>query len=341
MNGDWLVRARDGRLCAYEYASEGDAIDCRLECGPDGSWSAGRTVGGEQRLLRGLALAQGPHRYVHLVSWRPTVPGEAGLVHSTHFQPHLAALDWTPLGHPNKKGDRTGPPAVAVDAQGRAHVFVRNGGGGLSMRVQGEKGGWGAWVDLKGSGVRDELAAVAGESGLVEVYAVTADGIACWRQREPGAKPVNDGGALSVRARESSLTALATSATHSTLFFTDEDEVLHAWRGDAQPVPLLKAAGPGPVAAVRCMLDGHDCTVLAQRTTSGRVALAAYPTEQESAGAWWVESGPGLPEDAEVALALDHRGDVTAASASSSTGQLLVARRKDEPGLALTAWQPV
>ncbi|MHC5260740.1 hypothetical protein ACYSUO_22900 [Streptomyces sp. UC4497] len=341
MNGDWLVRTRDGRLCVYEYAPEGDAVGCRLEGGPDGPWSTARTVGGEQRLLRGLALAQGPHGYVHLVSWRPTVPGEAGLVHATHFQPHLAALDWAPIGHPNKEGDRTGPPAVVVDAQGRAHVFVRNRGGGLSMRVQGEKGGWGAWTDLKGSGVRGELAAVSGESGLVEVYAVTADGIVCWRQREPGAKPVHDGEALSVKAREPSLTALATSATRSTLFFTDEDEVLHAWREDEQPVPLLKSAGPGPVAAVRCVLDGHDCTVLAQRTTSGRVALAAYPTEQESAGAWWAESGPGLPGDAEVALALDRRGDVTAASASPSTGQLLVARRKDEPGLALTAWQPV
>lgn len=339
VNGDWLVRARDGRLCAYGYAPEGDAVVCRLERAADGSWSTGRTVGGEQRLHRGLALAQGPHHYVHLVSWRPTVPGEAGLVHSTHFQPHLAALDWVPLGHPNKKGDRTGPPAVAVDVQGRAHVFVRNRGGGVSMRVQGDKGGWGAWTDLQGSGVRGELAAVTEESGLVTVYALTGDGIACWIQPEPGAKPVRDGEPLAVRARESSLTALATSPTCSTLYFTDEDEVLHAWRVGARPVPLLKAAGPGPVAAVRCVLDGHDCTVLAQRTTSGRVALAAYPTEQESAGAWWAESGPDLPEDAQVSLALDRRGDVTAASASRSTGQLLVARRKDEPGLALTAWQ--
>ncbi|MHB9758188.1 PLL family lectin [Streptomyces sp. BYX5S] len=341
MNGDWLVRARDGRLCAYEYATAGDAVVCRLERGPDEPWSAGRTVGGEQRLLRGLALAQGPHDYVHLVSWRPTVPGEAGLVHSTHFQPHLAALDWAPIGHPNKTGDRTGPPAVAVDAQGRAHVFVRNRGGGLSMRAQGEKGGWGAWTDLKGSGVRGEPAAVTGESGLVEVYALTVDGLVRWKQREPGAKPEQDGAPLPVGARESSLTALATSATRSTLFFTDEDEVLHVLRGDARPVPLLKAAGPGPVAAVRCVLDGHDCTVLAQRTASGRVALAAYPTEQESAGAWWADSGPRLPDDAQVALVLDHRGDVVAATVSPSTGQLLVARRKDEPGLALTAWQPV
>jgi hypothetical protein len=93
------------------------------------------------------------------------------------------------------------------------------------------------------------------------------------------------------------------------------------------------------VSAVRCELDGHDCTLLVQRSTSGRVAFAAYPTEQESAGAWWTESGPQLPADAEVSLAVDEDGRVVAATVSPSTGHLLLTRRKDEPGLALEAWR--
>jgi hypothetical protein len=90
---------------------------------------------------------------------------------------------------------------------------------------------------------------------------------------------------------------------------------------------------------VRCELDGHDCTLLAQRSASGRVAFAAYPTEQESAGAWWTESGPALPSDATVSLAVDEDDRVVAATLSPSTGQLLLTRRKDEPGLALEAWR--
>ena len=81
--------------------------------------------------------------------------------------------------------------------------------------------------------------------------------------------------------------------------------------------------------------------VLAQRSASGRVAFAAYPTEQESAGAWWTESGPQLPSDAVVALALDEEERIVAATLSPSTGHLLLTRRKDEPGLALEAWREV
>lgn len=106
-------------------------------------------------------------------------------------------------------------------------------------------------------------------------------------------------------------------------------------------MPLLAAAGPGPVSAIRCELDGYDCTLLAQRSASGRVAFAAYPTEQESAGAWWAESGPQLPADAHVSLAEDDAGRVVAASLAPGSDALLLTHRKHEPGLALEAWHPV
>lgn len=79
--------------------------------------------------------------------------------------------------------------------------------------------------------------------------------------------------------------------------------------------------GPGPVAAVGCELDGHPCTLLAQRAAgSGRVAFAAYPAEEESAGAWWTESGDAVGADAEVALAEDEAGRVVAATLSCGDG---------------------
>jgi len=338
VNGDWLIRGRDGRLSVYLPTD--DAVLCRAERGPGGPWDAPRRVGGAQRLRTVLAVGQGGDGYAHLAAWRPTKSGESALVHCTHFRPRLAALDWSPVGHPDKTGERTGAPAVAVDAQGRAHVFVRNKGGGVSMVAQKEKGGWNPWRDLKGRDTQDELAAVTGESGLVELYAATSGGILTWRQEEAGAQPVLEE-EIEAPVRPGTLRALATSPDNTTLFFTDASGDLCAWRPGAKPVTLLASVGPGPVAAVRCELDGHDCTLLAQRSASGRVAFAAYPTEQESAGAWWTESGPQLPLDAEVSLAVDEDDRVVAATLSPSTGHLLLTRRKDEPGLALEAWRPV
>ncbi|WP_458246153.1 hypothetical protein [Streptomyces sp. MAI_2237] len=338
MNGDWLLRGRDGRLSVYLPTD--DAVLCRAERTPGGTWTPARKVGGEQRLRPSLAVGQGGDRYAHLVSWRPTTAGESGLVHSTHFRPRLAALDWNPIGHPDKKGPLTGMPAVAVDAAGRAHVFVRNQGGGVSMVAQREKGGWDPWRDLKGRDVQDELAAVTGEAGRVELYAAVSGGILHWRQEEPGSQPVLEE-AIEAPVRPGTLHALATSAESTTLFYTDDSGDLCAWRPGAKPVALLSSAGPGPVSAVRCELDGYDCTLLAQRSASGRVAFAAYPTEQESAGAWWAESGPALPADAGVSLAVDEDDRVVAATSSPSTGLLLLTRRKNEPGLALEAWREV
>ncbi|OIJ64138.1 hypothetical protein [Streptomyces mangrovisoli] len=339
MNGDWLIRGRDGRLSVYLPSD--DAVLCRAERRPGDTWEDARRVGGDQRLHPGTAATgKGADGYAHLVAWRPTGKSESGLVHSTHFRPRLAALDWLPIGHPNKKGDRTGPPALAVDAVGRAHVFVRNRGGGVSMSAQKEKGGWEPWTDLKGREVEEELAAVTGESGLVELYAAVPDGLVHWRQEEAGAPPVLEE-ALEAPVRPGTLRALATSAEATTLFYTDRAGDICAWRPGAKPAVLLPSAGPGPVSAIRCELDGHDCTLLAQRSASGRVAFAAYPTGDESAGAWWTESGPGLPSDAVVALAMDETERVVAATSSPSTGQLLLTRRKDEPGLALEAWREV
>jgi hypothetical protein len=338
VNGDWLVRGRDGRLSVYLFSE--DAVLCRAEHGPGGPWDPPRTVGGGQKLHPSVAVGRGSDGYAHLVAWRPTVPGESGLVHSTHFRPRLAALDWNPLGHPDGRGDRTGTPAVAVDAQGRAHVFVRNASGGIGMLAQKEKGGWDPWLDLKGRDVQEGLAAVTGESGRVELYAAVPGAILHWSQEEAGAQPVLDE-ALEAAVRPGTLRALATSPQSTTLYFTDDSGHLCAWRPGAKPATLLTAAGPGPVSAVRCELDGHDCTLLAQRSAGGRVAFAAYPTEQETAGAWWTESGPQLPPDAVVSLTLDETDRVVAATSSPSTGQLLLTRRKEEPGLALTAWQEI
>ncbi|MEV5430296.1 hypothetical protein [Streptomyces sp. NPDC052701] len=337
MNGDWLLRGRDGRLTVY--LPSGDAVLCRAERVPGGPWEAPRKVGGDQKLRPGLAVGQGSDGYAHLVAWRPTVPGESGLVHSTHFRPLLAPLDWIPIGHPDKKGDRTGMPAVAVDAEGRAYVFVHNRDKGVHTVNQKERGGWNGWHDLKAPEVHEHLVAVTGGSGRVELYATHPRGVLRWIQEEPGARPVA-ADPLPVDVEPGTLSALPTSKERTTLFFSGPDGMLYAWRPGGEPAPLLAAAGPGPVAALRCDIDGHDCTLLAQRSASGRVVFAAYPTEREAAGLWWTESGPSLPTGTRVALAEDAAGRVVAATLTPD-GDLRLTRRKDEPGLALEAWREV
>ena len=140
------------------------------------------------------------------------------------------------------------------------------------------------------------------------------------------------------------LRALATSAEHTTLFFTDHLGRRCAPGGPAasrSPLIALRRTRPG-VAPCAVTLDGHDCTVLAQRSASGRVAFAAYPTEQESAGAWWTESGSPTPAARPAGPDGAREGRVVAATVSRSTpAGLRLARRKDEPGLALTAWREV
>ncbi|MCK1821959.1 hypothetical protein MTQ10_20670 [Streptomyces sp. XM83C] len=334
MNGEWLICGRDGRLSVYQLS--GDFVLCRAERVPGGPWDAPRRIGGDQRVRPVLAIGQGIDSYGHLISWGP----DTGLVHSTHFRPLLAPLDWHPIAHPDGKGDESFEPAVAVDHQGRAHVFVRNAAGGLNMRAQALKGGWGPWRDLKGADLQGAPAAAAGKDGRIEVYVAARGAVLYGRQPQP-ATVFELEETVEARAVPGTLKALATSEENTTLFFVDEDGRLCAWRPGSKPVELLDAAGTGRIAAVRCELDGQDCTLLAQRSATGGVSFAAFPSEQEWAGASWTRSGAELPPDVEVSLALDSDGRVVAAAQSPSTGALFLARRKDEPGLALTPWQAV
>jgi hypothetical protein len=80
------------------------------------------------------------------------------------------------------------------------------------------------------------------------------------------------------------------------------------------------------------VLDGYDCTVLAQRDHEGQVMLSAFGAENEQAGLWWSPTGEhcvGTP-----ALALDRSGRVVLAVIGPD-GALRIARQSGGPGLAL------
>ncbi len=341
-----LLRGKDDRLTAYALVAGGVAR--WTEDRPAGpGWTGPWLI--EAPGLVSLTVAQSAEGYAHLVGLRRR-PGGAGqparvdIVHATQFQSGRPLTAWHSLGTPHpkdpRKAERTGAPAMAVDSSGALRVFVRNAGGGVSARRQDPKGTWERWTDWKGTDVLGGLSAAATADGRLELLAPAGKGAALrWYQPTPGAAPKR-GEDVPADARPDSAAVVETSPGTLTHYWRDADSgELLAWRPDAPaPAPLGGSTGTGPVAAVRAVVDGHDCTVLAHQD-AGRLAVAAHPSEDEAAGVWWTPSGEQGAHT--PALALDGRGRVVLA-ALGVDGRLLVARQKtDEDGLALRAWNRV
>ncbi|MFF5790388.1 hypothetical protein ACFY8P_36130 [Streptomyces sp. NPDC012693] len=338
LQGPWLTRGEEGRFSAY-LPRDGEVV--RWTEGPDGAWSGPVSLGGGG-LTPFLAVGQGADRYVHLVGLRPAGDeGHVEVVHTVQFQTGRPALEWRAIGHSNVKGPWTGNPAVAVDAQGRAYVFMRNGGGGISVRAQKDTGGWHPWWDLHGSRTDPSPVAVTNGSGLVELYSSHATGLARYVQREPGAKPIRED-ILPASVTMGTLAATTGPSGHATLFYLDADGRVCAWSPERslEPTPLGDAAGTGRLAATRCLIDGFDCTVLAQQAADGRLALAAYPSEQEAEGIRWSETGDA---QADLAAVLTRGLDGRLVAMALVGGNALITTRQKAAadGLLLEGWRSI
>lgn len=187
LSGRWLTRGTDGLLTAYAPA---DGAVLRWTETPSG-WRGPDRLDAP-RLMPVLTVAQGADGYVHLIGLRRTGTDAEGqeeleLVHAVQFQTGRPLLGWHALGHPNKVRRWTGDPVAAVDGEGRVCVFLRNGGNGVSCRVQGIRGGWGGWQDLGGRGTGDTLAVATDGDGLVELFVPGRKQITRFTQEKPGA----------------------------------------------------------------------------------------------------------------------------------------------------------
>ncbi|MFJ6634832.1 hypothetical protein ACIQMR_26075 [Streptomyces sp. NPDC091376] len=341
----WLLRGKDGRLSAYAPAPEG--VLRWTEKRPGGPEWTGPELFRAPGLVPYLAIAQGADGYVQLVGLRrtPVAGGETAtdVVQSIQYQSGRPMRDWYALGTPYPQdrslAAQTGLPAAVVDAEGSLHVFVRNAGGGVCGRAQVPNGKWNKWADLKGSGMLGVPAAALTDHGLMEILAPAEDGVLRWTQETQGVK-FQRAGDIEASAGDGSVSSERTGRERLTHVWRDASTgTVHAWReGLAAPVALGGAGGTGPVALLRTPVDGHDCVILAQRGADGRPALAAYPTEEETAGADWTTTGEpcvGAP-----ALAIDGNGRVVLA-AFGADGTLRVTRQKAESGLAMEAWTAV
>ncbi|MFC8207041.1 hypothetical protein [[Kitasatospora] papulosa] len=76
--------------------------------------------------------------------------------------------------------------------------------------------------------------------------------------------------------------------------------------------------------------------MLAQAEETGTLAVTAYPTEAESAGAWWADTRE--PCEGAPALASDRAGRLVVAAIGPEGGLSVTRQRVDQQGMALEAW---
>lgn len=342
LSGRWVLAGKDGRLTAYARA-EGGLLRWteRVPGGPD--WSGPDLFPADG--LTDLSVGQGPDGYAHFAG-RRRARAEGGdgtetltYHHAVQYQSGRPMGPWDSLGtlyHNVEMSLRGGPPAVTVDAQGTPHVFVRNNGRGIHVKRQDRKGNWAAWQDLRGSMTFEGCCASSTADGRIWFAAPGEKGLSFWAQSGPGG-PLERGEDVPYLALDGSVRALETAPGRVTHFWHAADgSGVFAHREGAGVMALGGGPAYGAVAAVRALVDGYDCTVLAHRAVGGRTVLAAYPTEHEAAGLWWTEIGEECLES--PALAVDARGLVVIASISAR-GELLVNRQKDSSGLSLGRWQ--
>jgi hypothetical protein len=342
----WLLRGKDGRLTAYAPTAGG--VLRWTETTPGGpDWSGPDLLAG-RGLLPYLSLTRSTEGYVHLVGVRKRPradgPDDTDLVHAVQFQTGRPARDWQSLSNPHTKDRRLaasiGLPSAVLDETGSLHLFLRNANGTLSVRSQAPTGRWHAWgvADPEGTKLTGEAAAAVTDSGLTEVLAPAGDAVVRWLRAEPGAPLERAEDAPQARVAAGTIGAERTGARRLTRFWRDaDDSTVRAWRPGGGPV-RLGGPGTGPLALLRTPVDGYDCTVLAQQGSDGRPSIAAYATEEESAGLNWTPTGErcvGAP-----ALAVDALGRVVMAAVGAD-GTLRVARQKTEQGLALAAWKRI
>ncbi|MEV7611549.1 hypothetical protein [Streptomyces sp. NPDC089799] len=340
VTGSWLVTGKDGRLTAYAVAHGG--LVRWTETVPGGpEWTGPEFFPAPD--LTHLTLAQGQDGYVHFVGRRRQVVDGVERItfhHALQYQTGRPLGPWASLGplYQNEDMARTaGVPTAAVDVNGGLHVFVRNFGKGVHSRNQDGKGKWTKWADIKGSGTLDGATAFSTFGGRVQLLAPAEKRVSLWSQSEPGKGPAAKAEDLPFLGQPGSAGAVETAQDRVTWFWhaVDGSGVI-AYRAGVGVMAL--GGGPaahGAVAGTRAYVDGYDCTILAFRGAGGRTALAAYPTENETAGLWWAETGeasvgtPGLTVDAQGRIVI---------ACISTAGELLVTRQKDNMGLSLGRW---
>ncbi|MEU0271331.1 PIG-L family deacetylase [Streptomyces sp. NPDC006307] len=213
---------------------------------------------------------------------------------------------WRSLGTPDPD-DAAGTsdisvPAVLVEAAGRASVYVRDAGHGLSVTSQRPDGRWTPWRSAGGKGVHGNPVAVSDATGRGHVFAGTATTVLAWTQAAPGA-PVTGPAATGLPPTTVALSATPDGADGVRLWFREPDSgAVRSARFAGGGVTVLGggSGGRGGYGAVAASGDR-----LALRGRGGVVATGAA-TEPPS-GAGLFAGAPAASPYGFAALGLDGR----------------------------------
>ncbi|AKL70315.1 MULTISPECIES: hypothetical protein [Streptomyces] len=334
VDGRWLMLGHDGRLTAY--ARTPDGLLRWTESSPGGPRWEG-PVFFPAPSITSLAVGQGADGFAHFVGRRTVRKNGADVVdvaHAIQYQSGRPLSEWHSLGNPRRDpatGTRVGTPVVAVAPGGSTYVFMENASGSLAVRRESAAGKWQPWQGIKGEGVRDGIAPVALESGLVEVLS-PAEGAALYCHQPKADTDLVSGEDVPVAPAGHSLAGLETAPGRVTYYWTDAATHGVLAHRAGRVIPLGGSASEGRIAVLRAVIDGLDHTVTAHRATDGQIVVGICVTEDESAGMHW--SPTGEHSIAAPALALDHQGRVVVAFLDAEGG-LRIARQTGRGGFAL------
>ncbi|MGW4462890.1 PIG-L family deacetylase [Micromonospora sp. NPDC004704] len=198
---------------------------------------------------------------------------------------------WADLGNHNAalpNANQMGAPTAARHADGRLCLFVKNGGGGVSVKSQPAPGdGWGAWVDLGGTDVQDGISAVLNPTGCLEVFAATRAKVLHWYQSVPNGPLI----------RNEVLPSMVPASAPSAVVGADGRVRVVYRRGGGTDVavsvqaspgggwlPPVAAPGPGGVGQLATVVHGNQLYAFARDAASG-VSVAQLGADSVP-GAW-------------------------------------------------------
>ncbi|MBB5890903.1 PIG-L family deacetylase [Kutzneria kofuensis] len=342
----WVGHDQDGRLEAFAVRG-GNLLDWSQTS--TGSWTGPVDLGNPGGPLEpGVAVANERDDRLDVFARRADT---AEIVELGQTAPNGAwAARWSSLGNPNT-GDpdaeqQVGTPVTAKNGDGRIEVFVRNGGGGVSTSFQqGSGGAFGAWVDLGGSGIQEDPAAVTTDSGRIELFASTKTEVLHWYQPSPNSSFTVDS-SFPAGTPASAPTAAIDQDGRLSVFYRQagsasvEVSVQASPDGGWKPSPVVLGgqAGVGQPALVTAPPSVDARVMVFTRNGGGGVSSARQTSANGGFGGWSDLGGlfVGLPT-----AAVDNAG-VVVLLAMGVGGQLAVNRQTAAGGDApFGGWQLV
>ncbi|MFI9628420.1 hypothetical protein [Streptomyces sp. NPDC052042] len=346
-HGRWLFTRPDGLMTAYAVAPHG-LVRWTERTGAGETWTGPEWIE-VPRWTGHPGMARTREGYVHIAARRSSAadPARQEIVVATQFQTGRALTPWHNLGAPGSAPDAGrslafGPLTEVNPATGSVHVLVATRTGEIYRRSRNPQGNWGGWKSVMNDPEAGEPVTVLAEGGALEVLVRGTSAADRWVGRPQGHLERVD--RVPATLVPGSATAYETGPERATFFWRRPgDGSVVAWRppstGGEGPAELGGAGGRGAPAVTRVVMEGHDCTVLAQCAVNGGVEVAAYVTEHEEYGLWWAPTGG--PDAQSVQIVLDGAGRV-AVAALDTRGALHITRQKTaREGLALGRWRRV